>query len=135
MCVCSVAAPLCPTQRGRKSSLESPIHLKHNGTPQRFSSCFPVCPTHLPPQGRMEGQPGVTLSCRLSSNSHLPPKLSLVYLRAVRPPAHPSIRKTNAFKSGCQNKLHLAVTDKMLFVLGGTKHLSQHIFLFQISVS
>lgn len=56
MCVLQLPHPFYPTQRGRKSSPKSPIHLKHNGTPQRFSSRFHVCPTHIPPQGRMEGQ-------------------------------------------------------------------------------
>lgn len=47
-CVCSFPAPLLPHTKGQKKpSVESPIHLQHNGTPQRFSSCF-----HLPPRGR-----------------------------------------------------------------------------------
>lgn len=127
MYVFCLRPPFTPHKGGRKSSLESPIHLKHNGTPQRFSSHFPVCPTHLPPQGRMEGQgvpcPAGPAATQLPSATETHPPPPPIIHPSIHPPLslQPQLvllnslvilrcAKIREFESQGQNKMNFVIT-------------------------
>lgn len=109
MCVCSFAVPFYPTQRGRKGFLETPFHLKHNGIPQRFSSCFPVRSTHLPPQARMEEQ-GVPCPAGRTA-TQLPSATKTIHPQFLHPSIHPPVSLQRLY---C-DKVFYILFDKIKF--------------------